>query len=148
MRGLTGFERHKAWLTVVTVSQERWLSCVPPSLALTPAAKCTCEVALGPSHVFAPCALLQMLIEFYSAVVLFLDALKAYRGSRSIAPLVLSLGAGRRPGEPHSMSGFFGKEKNVLPLLGLEPRTVQPTCWPQYRLRYHGSSTLNSGVLR
>jgi hypothetical protein len=75
-------------------------------------------------------------------------AMKVYRGSRRIAPLILNLGTRRRYGHPHapaalllgkeprcplnmrlggpqSRFGLFGEDKNVLFAPGFERRTVQ-----------------------
>jgi hypothetical protein len=84
--------------------------------------------------------------------------MKAYRGRRSIAPLVLNVCIrlrwvgifalwllypqgrtwyllNRRLGGPQCQSGYFRDEKNSLPLLGFEPQIVQSLYW----LWYHGT---------
>jgi hypothetical protein len=70
--------------------------------------------------------------------------MKVYKRSRIIAQLIFTLGARwrrvviitprneprypliRRLGGPHSRAGPSVEEKNLLPLLGFEPWTVQP----------------------
>jgi hypothetical protein len=76
--------------------------------------------------------------------------MKAYWGSRGIAPCILDLGTrwrcvisfmpqllyyqgkspwypmDRRLGKPQNWSGHSGEEKNSQPLLGLEPPIIQP----------------------
>ena len=56
-------------------------------------------------------------------------------GGREIALLILNLGAGLGlvfkstlpvPGGPHSWSGRFGADKNIILLPEFEPRIVQP----------------------
>jgi hypothetical protein len=63
-------------------------------------------------------------------------AMKAYRGRKGIAPLILNFGTTgkwepryplyRRMGRLQSRSGCFGEDSNILPLSGFEPRIVQP----------------------
>jgi hypothetical protein len=73
--------------------------------------------------------------------------IKAYRGSRGVAPFILNLttrrrlvgtsrftpgsdpryGLSRRLGVTQSLSGQFEGQKNPLSLPGFEPRTVLPT---------------------
>jgi hypothetical protein len=77
-------------------------------------------------------------------------AIQAYRGSEGTAPIIYSSDArqrfvvshmsrplyllrkqpqnplNRRLDRPQSLSGCYGTEKNLLPLLGLESQTVQP----------------------
>jgi len=75
-----------------------------------------------------------------------LRAMKAYRGHRDIAPPMLNLGTNEgewlnlmvqslyqpalhgRLGGPQSQYARFGEEKNILPLPGIEPQIVQPSC--------------------
>ena len=63
--------------------------------------------------------------------VMPVSTIKAYRGNRSIDPLILnfcpnmSLVVSRRLGGTRRRSRCFGEEKNVLPLPGFELRTVQ-----------------------
>jgi len=35
----------------------------------------------------------------------------------------------RRPGGPQSQSGYSEEKKNLLPLPGIEPETIQPIAW-------------------
>jgi hypothetical protein len=69
------------------------------------------------------------------------QAMKAYRGSRGIAPLVFNIGTVWRwvatfTPRPQSRYGRFGEEKNFLCLPGFEPRFFQPVAKSQYQLRY------------
>ena len=78
--------------------------------------------------------------------------IKAYRGSTGVDPVILNFDTRWRSEVnfmpqplylrartryplntslvgPHSWSGRFGEEKNLPPLSGFEPRTVQPVVW-------------------
>ena len=46
----------------------------------------------------------------------------------------------RRLGGPHSRTGFGEKDKNVLSLPSIEPRTVPPIIWSLYQLSYSDSN--------
>jgi hypothetical protein len=90
--------------------------------------------------------------------------MKAHRGSRGIAPLILNLGTRERRGvnstprpghftprkkaryplnrrlsEPQSQFGHYGEEKDILSLPSFEPQTIQPIALLLYRLCYRSS---------
>jgi hypothetical protein len=94
--------------------------------------------------------------KLYKAV--YVHAIKAHRGGKGKAPIIHSFGAvccqphalatlspgetapqnplNRRLAGPQSLSGCFGTEKNLLPMSGLESRTVQPVALSLYWLPY------------
>jgi hypothetical protein len=69
--------------------------------------------------------------------------MKAYRGSRYIALLVLNFGTRLRwvgrLGGPHTRSGPFWEYKIIFPQLGIQPRIVRPVAyslfWPSLQLK-------------
>jgi hypothetical protein len=76
-------------------------------------------------------------------------SIKAYRGRRGTAPLILKLGSiNRRLYGPHSWCGCFGAVKDLLLLPGIEPWIIQPVAWSIDHLYFSDSTTVCSAAMQ
>jgi hypothetical protein len=74
-------------------------------------------------------------------------SIKAYRGRRGTAPLILKLGSiNRKLCAPHSWSGCFGAVKDLLLLPGIEPWIIEPEPWSVDCLYCSDSTTVCSAA--